>query len=95
MTAQQIYDAVLAHVGGDQFTNWYVGITSDIQQRLFGYHSVHRTNHRWIHGTAMNSDHARSAETALLALGFDGGDGGGDVGSLNVYAFRKDAGTIR
>ena len=95
MTAQQLYDDILRYVGNENFANWYVGITSDIHQRLFGDHTVHKINHRWIHGQALNAEHARVTESALLRLGFDGGSGGGDFTSAHVYAFRKDIGTRR
>lgn len=95
MTAQQLYDDIIKYVGVDNLSNWYVGIASDIEQRLFGDHRVHRDNHRWFHGRALNVDHARSAETALIKLGFDGGSGGGDHTTAHVYAFRKEFGTVR
>ena len=79
----------------DQRGNWYVGIASDIQTRLFGDHNVHPTNHVWIHSRAVNAAHARSAEAMLLNLGYDGGKSGGDDTTVHVYAFRKDVGTMR
>lgn len=95
MTAQQLYDDILRYVGTDNIANWYIGITRDIEKRLFGEHCVHRTQHKWIHGQAMSADVARSVEAALLRLGFDGGSGGGDYTTVHVYAFRKDFGTVR
>jgi predicted GIY-YIG superfamily endonuclease len=44
MTAQQIYQEILAYMGASNLANWYVGITNDVEDRLFGYHNVHRTN---------------------------------------------------
>ncbi|MEI9914050.1 MAG: hypothetical protein WDN66_03645 [Candidatus Saccharibacteria bacterium] len=95
MNAQQLYDDIIRYIGVDKFSSWYVGVTSNIEQRLFMAHNVHRTNHRWIHGQAINSGHARSVESALMQLGLDGGSGGGDHTAVHVYAFRKDYGTIR
>ncbi len=99
MTDQQIFkqftDWLATNFPTDMRTDWYVGIASDIQQRLFGDHNVHRQNHVWIHGQAVNADHARSAERMLLNTGYDGGGGGGDHATTYVYAFRKDPGTVR
>lgn len=95
MTAQQLYDDIVKYVGVDNLANWYVGIASDIEQRLFGDHAVHKVNHMWIHGRTLSAEHARSVETALIKLGFDGGTGGGDSTTVHVYAFRKDYGTVR
>jgi hypothetical protein len=88
-------DDVLSYVGSDNFINWYVGITGDVEKRLFGEHNVHRTQHKWIHGQAMSAETARAVEAALIELGFDGGGGGGDHTAIHVYAFRQDLGTVR
>lgn len=95
MTAQQIYDEILAYVGADRFADWYIGITSDIEARLFGYHKVDRQFGQWYHATALDHAHSRGVESGLLKLGFDGGGGGGDHTTVHVYAYRKNAGTIR
>ncbi|HSX17625.1 MAG TPA: hypothetical protein VLH86_06015 [Patescibacteria group bacterium] len=95
MTAQQIYNEILAYTGPTGIANWYVGITSDIEERLFGYHNVHRTDGAWYHAQALDHTHSRAVESSLLELGFDGGVGGGDHTATYVYAFRKDFGTVR
>lgn len=95
MTDEDIYAGILQHVGTDTFSNWYVGITNNIDSRLFGDHAVSREYGHWYHAPALDSDHSRSAEQALLNLGFDGGNGGGDNTAVFVYAFRKDLGTVR
>lgn len=95
MTAREIYDEILRYVGASAFASWYVGITNDIDERLFGYHKADRQFGAWYHAPAINAVHSRSVEAALLQLGFDGGGGGGDHSAVHVYAFRKDQGTIR
>lgn len=95
MTAQQIYEAVLAHVGTDNLANWYIGITNNVEERLFRYHNVNRTSNGWCHAQAIDHTHSRATEAGLLKLGFDGGSGGGDHTAIHVYAFRKDLGTVR
>lgn len=95
MTAQQIYTEILQYVGATNFSNWYVGITHDIEERLFGYHKADRLLGAWYHAPAIDATHSRAVEAALLKLGFDGGGGGGDMTASKVYVYRKDFGTIR
>lgn len=95
MTAEQIYNEILTYVGSSNFANWYVGVTNNIEERLFGYHKVHRTDGAWYHGMAIDHTHSRAVESGLIKLGFDGGTGGGDEKAAYVYAFRKDYGTVR
>ena len=91
---QQIVNDVVAHANqeGSGFRNWYAGIASDPQQRLFTDHGVPQGTGWWIHREATSSAAARRAEQALLAAGFDGGPGGGDETTRHVYAYRKVAG---
>lgn len=99
MTAQQIHYEIVNYLqtyfGADHIHNWYVGITSDVKQRLFEYHSVDLSSKGWIWRQAHNSEHARIAESLLINRGHDGGVGGGNYAATFVYAFRKDPGTVR
>lgn len=99
MTDTQIVNEITqwlaTHFPQDLKLSWYVGIASNIQDRLFGDHNVHATNHVWIHRQAIDANHARSAEAILLNMGYDGGRSGGDTATKHVYAFRKDPGTVR
>ena len=90
-TAQQIYDEIMAHARkeGGSLSNWYGGITSDIGTRLHSEHGVPREGHWFAWREAISSEHARSAEAALLRNGMDGGTGGGDNTALFVYAYKK------
>ena len=96
-TAQEIYDDITAYMkkNGRNASYWYAGITQDINQRLFGYHNVSKQHPTWIWRPAINDTHARSAEKALLELGCDGGDGGGDSDAVYVYCYLKTNGTKR
>ena len=87
-----ITDWIAANFQGDYLGNWYVGIASDIQKRLFEDRSVADC---FIYEKAINIAHARSAEQMLLNSGFDGGTGGGDYTTTYVYAFKKLPGTRR
>ena len=99
MTDQSIFREVTSWLAtnfpNDLKSSWYVGIASDINNRLCGDHGVHRTNDVWIYRPAVNAAHARSAEAMLIRHGHDGGSGGGDHQSVFVYAFRKTPNTIR
>lgn len=90
--AQTIVNEIAAHIQkqGSALSSWYAGITSNIEQRLFGNHQVPKENHWWAHRKAISSDEARLAEKALLDWGCDGG-GGSDA--VYVYAYLKSAST--
>jgi hypothetical protein len=89
MDAQQIVDDIVAYVGSDTLSNWYVGITSDARKCLFERHKVNEKTGRWIYRTADSNKLARAIERALLKAGFDGGPGGGDERTRCVYAYQK------
>src|SRR5713101_1044330 len=62
--------------------NWCVGITSDIEERLFGFHRVPRTNHWFIYRRALNAAESRAIEAAYHKAGCRGASGGGDDASV-------------
>ena len=78
---------------GGSYRTWYVGITADIDERLFGDHGLSRQDALWIYRTASSSLVARRVEQYFLGLGFDGGAGGGTGQATTVYAYRKRPGT--
>ncbi len=90
-TAQQAYDEIVAHIGTQKglYSSWYCGITSDIKNRLFGFHKVPEKEHWFIYRECENDEAARAAEKALHDLGCDGGLGGGDHTTVYVYAYLK------
>lgn len=89
-TENEIRSEIQAHVNneGSAYKNWYIGITNDIERRLFGEHCVSKEHGWWIYRTAANSLVARSVEKYFLSLGFQGGTGGGDTTANIVYAYR-------
>jgi hypothetical protein len=93
MTSQQIVNDVVAHVGGNEYSAWYAGIATDARDCLFNRHKVDEESGSWIFRTADSNAAARDAEDDLHSLGFDGGPGGGDSGTLRVHAYRKTAQT--
>ena len=80
---------------GSGYNNWYCGIASDSDQRLFSDHNVPRKNSWWIKRNAGNEQDARDTEEHLLSLGFDGGGGGGNNTTIHIYAYKKINGTTQ
>ncbi len=74
---------------GGQYRDWYVGITSDVKQRLFIDHGVYENGQGWIFREADSNQAARDIEKYFLGLGCDGGSGGGDYTSRIVYSYKK------
>ena len=74
------------------YANWYVGVASDPESRLFNDHKVGK--YWWIYKECLSSDAARRVEDYFLNnLGTDGGPGGGDENSTFVYAYHKTSET--
>jgi len=88
-TKQQIIAEIINHFQGMSYQNSYVGITSDARTRLFRDHQVSQENGHYISRLATSDTIAREIEAYFLALGMDGGPGGGDRTSRIVYAYAK------
>lgn len=90
-TAQQIADDIYAHLHGDtNYKAYYIGITNDIDRRLFREHNVNRTPHFawWIWREAISKDHAQAVEEHFLNQGMKGDTGGGMDDSVYVYCYK-------
>lgn len=94
-TENEIKDDFVAHIAkeGSQYKYWYVGITNDVERRLFIEHNIDKNNGWWIYRTANNSNIARNVEQYFINAGCDGGSGGGDTTSKLVYAYKKTSNT--
>ena len=91
----EIISKINAHVAsmGGAHADWYVGIATDAEDRLFLDHNVDRENGKWIYVPADSERVARETEAELLDYyGYDGGIGGGDKPTF-VYAYRKTPST--
>lgn len=80
MTQEEIikdFDEHLQKSGGRYYSEFYVGITNDVEERLFGTHKVSRENHWWIYALADTEEIARMVEKYYLGKGMRGGTGGG------------------
>ncbi len=74
---------------GGASASWYAGIAADPRNRLFSDHGVDKDNGAWIFRTSSTADEARRVEEYLIALGCDGGGGGGDAATKAIYAYKK------
>ena len=92
-TKQDIINAIANYFSGETYSQCYVGITSDVDSRLFGDHNVSKEHGRWIYRTATSHTIAREVEQHFLDAGMDGGAGGGDASSKIVYAYKKTSTT--
>jgi hypothetical protein len=75
-------------------SGWYVGITSDIEGRLFGYHQVPRQNHWFIYRRCVSAAEARTLEAAYHRAGCKGAGGGGDNTAVYIYAYAITPNTV-
>lgn len=79
---------------GGGYSKWYVGIASDVRQRLFSDHNVDEKNGQWAWAECENADTARDVEHYFVnTLGTQGGPGGGDRTTKYVYAYRISSST--
>ena len=96
-SGEQIISGIVKYVtghGGD-FRNWYVGITEDLDRRLFEEHNVSERRDQWIACEAASNKIARYAEGCLIQLyNMRGGEGGGHFRSRSVYAYRVEEYTV-
>lgn len=90
-TAQQIIADIESHfstlIWQKQFSDLYIGITKDINQRLFWDHWVRREWHWWIYRQAINTEHSRFVEKYFLDKWMKGGGGGWDHTAVYVYCY--------
>ena len=90
---QEINDH-LAKSGRQYYSDFYIGITNDVQRRMFDEHNVRRENSWWIYRTADSSEIARDVEKYFIDKGMRGGDGGGDDSSTIVYCYAVGPTTV-
>lgn len=96
-TKNQIIADIDAHLQKSRkgyYSDFYVGITNDIERRLFGEHNVDRNNGWWIYCEAINKATAQEVEEYYLNKGMKGDTGGGNEDSTFVYCYEITATTI-
>lgn len=90
-----IIDKINTYVekNNSRHSNWYVGIATNPEERLFSDHNVDKTYGKWIYILADSEQIARDAEADLLnKYGYSGGPGGGDHPKY-VYSYLKNSNT--
>ena len=88
-----IINDIKNYVGIGDYSNWYVGITNDIERRLFSEHNVDCKQDYWIYRPASSKSIAQEVEEYFLDAGMDGDTGGGNDDTTYVYAFKKNGHT--
>ena len=89
-TSKEIANAIEEHLkksSAKYYSDFYIGITNDIERRLFGEHNVPRSNYWRIHNEAINKEHAQDVEEYFLEKGMVGDTGGGNNDSVWVYCY--------
>lgn len=69
------------------YSDFYIGITNDIERRLFAEHKVSRQYGWWIYREADSKTVAQAVEEYFLDKGMKGDTGGGDNRSFFVYCY--------
>jgi hypothetical protein len=90
MTYNDIISAFNEHLAQSAKNNWsdfYVGITDNVEERLHGFHKVPKEGHWFIYCPADSEDIARNVEKYFLKKGMDGDTGGGDDDTIFVYCY--------
>lgn len=80
-------DNHLQKSGKQYYSDFYVGITNDVERRLFEEHNVNRETMWWIYRTANSKSVAQEIEEYYLNKGMQGSTGGGSDESCIVYCY--------
>jgi hypothetical protein len=81
--------------GAKSYSDWYAGIASDSEERLFYHHNVSKENDSWIRRKARNVADARAAAAELHDMGCGGVIEDGDEEANYVYAYEITETTIQ
>lgn len=76
-------------IGQKNFSDLYIWVTKDIEDRLFTAHNVQKENHRFIYSEAINENHSRAVEKHYLEkwMQWDTWWGSGDWTATYVYCY--------
>lgn len=69
------------------YSDFYIGITNDIERRLFGEHRVSKKVGWWIYCQADSKASAQAVEEFYLDKGMFGDTGGGNEDTVYVYCY--------
>lgn len=91
-TKQEIITDIKTYIAGNggNFSEWYVGICSDVNKRLSADHKLNPKLDKWVFKTAPTSAIAKEIEYYFVKiLGAEGAaEGASDAGD-KVYAYKK------
>lgn len=93
-TIKSDIEAHLSKSGRRYYSDFYIGITDNVERRMFKEHNVPREKTWWIYRTATNSDIAREVENYFLKKGMRGDNGGGNDKSNIVYCYAVSPTTV-
>lgn len=88
------FDSHLQSSQKEYYSDFYVGITNDVERRLFGEHNVQQRGKWWIYREALDKDTAQKVEEYYLDKGMKGDTGGGNDDTVFVYCYEIDNNTI-
>lgn len=71
----------------EYYSDFYIGITNDVERRMFGEHNVSKENAWWIWCEALDKAGAQEVEEYFLAKGMQGNTGGGNNDTIYVYCY--------
>ena len=77
-TAPEIINDINCHLSKSSkpyYSDFYIGITNDIERRLFGEHNVDKKNAWWIWREATDKETAQEVEKYFLTEGMKGYNG--------------------
>lgn len=97
MTKEEIIAAVKNYFDLNvysDYSDYYVGITNDVDRRLFSEHNVSKKEDCWIWCPANNKAVAQNVEEYFLDLGMEGDTGGGTEESKIVYSYKITSSSI-
>lgn len=80
-------DNHLQKSGKRYYSDFYIGITNDVERRLFNEHNVNKKTMWWIYRTANSKAIAQEIEKYYIAKGMRGDKGGGTDDSCIVYCY--------
>lgn len=90
MTGKEIVADIEKWKTDIHYNKFYVGITDNIQERLFGYH---KPNCGYIYRQADTEELARNVEKYFIKKGMQGGTGGGKRPTF-VYVYVISENTV-
>ena len=94
MKAIEITRAIESRINPANIQSYYIGITNDVERRLFEEHNVDKNNNWWLSAPADDKETAQFVEEYFLKRGMQGDTGGGTDDTVYVYCYEITPYTI-